>query len=99
MKKPPGTGPGVCLGAANRGEGLHHPLALRLLARELALHAGSASAFWRAFFSDGFSKCCLSFISRNTPFALELLLQGPEGLIDIVVANADLHVVFTTFLS
>ena len=25
--------------------------------------------------------------------ALQLLLQGPEGLIDVIVANADLHVV------
>ena len=32
-------------------------------------------------------------------FALQLLLQGPEGLIDVVVANANLHVVVTTFLS
>ena len=26
-----------------------------------------ASAFSRAFLTEGFSKCCLSFISRNTP--------------------------------
>ncbi|ABG30701.1 hypothetical protein RD1_1037 [Roseobacter denitrificans OCh 114] len=32
-------------------------------------------------------------------FALQLFLQSPEGLIDIVVANTNLHVVFTTFLS
>lgn len=38
-----------------------------------------ASAFWRAFFSDGFSKCCLSFISRNTP-SLCSLFSRPEGL-------------------
>ena len=31
-------------------------------------------------------------------FALQLLLQSAERLIDIVVANTDLHVVFTTFL-
>ena len=28
---------------------------------------------------------------------LQLLFQSPKGLIDIVVANADLHVVVTTF--
>ncbi|AEM42398.1 30S ribosomal protein S21 [Ketogulonicigenium vulgare WSH-001] len=32
-------------------------------------------------------------------FALQLLLQSPKGLIDVIVANANLHVVFTTFLS
>ena len=31
-------------------------------------------------------------------FALQLLFQGAERLIDIVVANTDLHVVVTTFL-
>ncbi len=31
-------------------------------------------------------------------FALELFLQSPKGLIDIVVANTNLHVVVTTFL-
>lgn len=31
--------------------------------------------------------------------ALELLLQGTKRLIDVVVANTNLHVVFTTFLS
>ena len=36
-----------------------------------------ASAFSRARFSDG--------------FALHFLLQRPEGLIDIVIANDDLH--------
>jgi len=31
--------------------------------------------------------------------ALQLLFQGTKRLIDIVVANTDLHVVVTTFLS
>ena len=31
-------------------------------------------------------------------FALEFFLQSPKGLIDIVVTNTNLHVVFTTFL-
>jgi len=30
---------------------------------------------------------------------LQLLLQGAERLIDVVIANTYLHVVFTTFLS
>ncbi len=32
-------------------------------------------------------------------FALKFLLQSPERLIDIVVANTDLHSGVTTFLS
>jgi hypothetical protein len=32
-------------------------------------------------------------------FALELFLQGTECLFDVIVADADLHVVVTTFLS
>ncbi len=35
----------------------------------------------------------------ENPFALKLFLQGTKRLFDIVVANADLHVVVTTFLS
>ncbi|KHA50918.1 30S ribosomal protein S21 [Sulfitobacter geojensis] len=31
-------------------------------------------------------------------FALEFFLQSPKGLIDVVVTNTNLHVVFTTFL-
>ena len=31
-------------------------------------------------------------------FLLELFLKDPEGLIDIVVANTNLHVVFTNLL-
>jgi len=31
-------------------------------------------------------------------FALELFLQSPKGLIDVIVANTNLHVVVTTFL-
>lgn len=32
-------------------------------------------------------------------FALKFFLQSTKRLFDIVIANADLHVVFTTFLS
>ena len=31
-------------------------------------------------------------------FALELFLEGPKGLLNVIVADADLHVVVTTFL-
>ena len=32
-------------------------------------------------------------------FALELFLEGAKRLLNVVIADADLHVVFTTFLS
>ncbi len=32
-------------------------------------------------------------------FALELFLESPKGLLNVIVADADLHVVVTTFLS
>ncbi len=32
-------------------------------------------------------------------FTLKFLLQSTKSLFDVIVANADLHVVFTTFLS
>ncbi|MGX9356421.1 hypothetical protein ACS3SW_15030 [Roseobacteraceae bacterium S113] len=32
-------------------------------------------------------------------FALELFLQSAERLIHVIIANTNLHVVFTTFLS
>ena len=31
-------------------------------------------------------------------FALKFFLQGTESLFDVIVADADLHVVVTTFL-
>ncbi len=36
--------------------------------------------------------------TKNT-LTLQLFLQGTKRLIDVVVTNANLHVVFTTFLS
>ena len=32
-------------------------------------------------------------------FALKLFLESPKGLLNVVIADADLHVVVTTFLS
>ena len=40
----------------------------------------------------------LEFHFTKHTFALLLFLQDPKGLIDIVVANTNLHVVFITFL-
>ncbi len=32
-------------------------------------------------------------------FALQFFLEGPKGLLNVIVTDADLHVVVTTFLS
>ena len=32
-------------------------------------------------------------------FALKFFLQGAQRLIDVIITNTNLHVVFTTFLS
>jgi hypothetical protein len=50
-----------------------------------------ASAFSRAFFSDGFLVMLLELHLTKNAFTLKLLLQRAERLIDIVVANTDLH--------
>ena len=40
----------------------------------------------------------VSEVGLEQPLTLELFLQGTKRLIDVVVTNTDLHVVFTTFL-
>jgi hypothetical protein len=47
----------------------------------------------------GFLEMLLELHFPKHALALELFLQGPKGLIDVVVTNAYLHVVVTTFLS
>ena len=32
-------------------------------------------------------------------FTLKLFLESPKGLLNVIITDADLHVVFTTFLS
>ena len=51
------------------------------------------------FFDGGLLEMLLELHFAEHAFALELFLEGPEGLFDVIVADADLHVVFTTFLS
>ena len=72
--------------------------ALRLLAREFARTADRFGLLAR--FLDGrFLEMLLELHFAEHAFALELFLEGPEGLFDVIVADADLHVVVTTFLS
>ena len=72
--------------------------ALRLLAREFARTADRFGLLAR--FLDGrFLEMLLELHFAEHAFALELFLEGPEGLFDVIVANTYLHVVVTTFLS
>ena len=68
-------------------------LALQLFAGELA---GAADGF--RLFPDsplgGFFIMAAEFHLAEYPLALHLLLQHPEGLVDIVVADENLHAVF-----
>ena len=51
------------------------------------------------FFDGGFLEMLLELHFAEHAFELELFLKGPKGLFDVIVADADLHVVVTTFLS
>mgnify|MGYP006866657258 CR=1 FL=1 len=52
-----------------------------------------------SFLDGGFLEMLLKLHFAEHAFALELFLEGPKGLLDVIVADADLHVVVTTFLS
>jgi ubiquinone biosynthesis protein COQ9 len=52
-----------------------------------------------SFLDGGFLEMLLKLHFAEHAFALELFLEGAERLLNVVIADADLHVVFTTFLS
>jgi len=54
--------------------------------------------FFARFFLGRFLEMLLELHFAEHTFALQLFLKGTECLIDVVVANTNLHVVFTTFL-
>ena len=74
-----------------------HTFALCLLARQLA---GAADGF--GFLAGLLFGRLLEMLPQlhltEDAFALKFLLQGAECLIDVVIANTNLHVVVTTFL-
>ncbi|KJZ25734.1 hypothetical protein TW79_04270 [Tritonibacter mobilis] len=85
--------------ATGDGQGvLEETFALCFFACQLAGTADSFS-FLARFFLGGLLEMLLELHFAEDAFALQLLLQGAERLIDVVVANTNLHVVFTTFLS
>ncbi|CAN0589755.1 unnamed protein product, partial [Ectocarpus sp. 12 AP-2014] len=76
---------------------LHHSFALCLFACELTGTADSFGFLACAFFGRFLEMLPKLHLAENT-LTLQFFLQGTKRLIDIVVANTDLHVVFTTFL-
>ena len=90
-------GTGGSISVACRGDDLHHTFALRFFACQFTGTADRFS-FLARFFLGRFLEMLLELHFTENAFALELFLQSPEGLIDVVVANTNLHVVVTTFL-
>ena len=56
-------------------------------------------SFLTRFFLGRLLEMLLELHLTEDTFTLQLFLQGTKRLIDVVVANTNLHVVFTTFLS
>lgn len=71
--------------------------ALQLLACQLAGAANCFRLLARVFLGR-LLKMLFEFHFTEYAFLLQLFLQNSEGLIDIVVADTNLHVVFTDFL-
>jgi len=71
--------------------------ALGLFARQFAC-APNGFGLLARFLHGRFLEMLLELHFTKHPFALKFLLQSPKRLFDVVVANADLHVVVTTFL-
>ena len=71
--------------------------ALGLLARQFP-GTPDSFGFFAGLLDGRFFEMLLELHFAENAFALKFLLQGAESLFDIVVANADLHVVVTTFL-
>ena len=99
--KPPGTGHGgrhLLAFRLLREGGLKPAFALGFLTRQFPGTANSFG-FLARFFDGGFLEMLLELHFAEHAFTLQFFLQSPKGLIDIVVTNTNLHVVFTTFLS
>ena len=77
--------------------GSERAFALGLLASEFTSPTDGLGLLAR-FLDGGFLEMLLELHFTEHPFALKFLLQSTKRLFDVVVANADLHVVVTTFL-
>jgi hypothetical protein len=100
-EKPPGLRTGVDLADIAIpvfADALKAALALELLPGEFPRAAHGFGGF--ACFLDGrFLEMLLELHFPKHSFTLKFFLQGTESLFDVIVADADLHVVVTTFLS
>jgi hypothetical protein len=70
---------------------------LKLLPGEFP-RAAHGFGLFACFLDGGLLEMLLELHFPKHPFALKFLLQGTESLFDVVIADADLHVVVTTFL-
>jgi hypothetical protein len=77
---------------------LEHTFALCLFTRQFARTA-DRFGFLACFFLGRLFEMLLELHFTKNAFTLQLFLQSAERLIDVVVTNTNLHVVFTTFLS
>ena len=96
--KPPGRAAGVVFSIQAVEEVLEKTFTLCLLACQFPGTANCFS-FLARFLDRRFLEMLLKLHFTEHAFTLQLFLQGTECLIDVIVANAHLHVVFTTFLS
>ena len=77
--------------------GLHQPFALCFLPGQLALTADRFGLF--ACLAHGWLfEVLLELHLTEHALTLKLFLQCAECLIDVVITNTNLHVVYTTFL-
>ena len=79
-------------------EGSETVLTLKLLSGEFP-RAAHGFGLLAGFLDGRLLEMLLELHFPKHAFALELFLEGPKGLLDVIVADADLHVVVTTFLS
>ncbi|OIP84962.1 MAG: hypothetical protein AUK37_05085 [Rhodobacterales bacterium CG2_30_65_12] len=84
--------------APHRRNASEEAFALQFLARQLARTANGLGLLAR-FLHGGFLEMLLELHFTKDTLALQLLLQGTKRLIDVVITNGYLHVVFTTFPS
>src|SRR5437762_10957719 len=79
-------------------EGSLIPLALHAFAQQLAIAAHRLGLFTGAPFR-GLLVIAPELHFPEYPFALHLLFQGSQSLVDVVVANEDLHGCFSPSIS
>ena len=77
---------------------LKHTFALKLLTCQLALTTDSF-CFLTRFTHGRLFEMLLELHFTKNALTLELLFQSTQRLINVVITNTNLHVVFTTFLS